>query len=355
MRGAVVGLIALSVTYAMVQHNTTVRAANMPSAPVRGGSSDPQARRRVVGSPSPPHQPPRSGAPAVRSGAPAKPTLFLARLYDMVNDPKTDQAIQWTTTVSASPEQGASAFTITDNMLLEKHWLPKFYKHANFTSFVRQLNQYQFRKLEAKRWTFGHEAFVRHRPELLVNISRKRKESESGFGQQNNLKKVATGAASNGTNERESKLETNERESKLEAYVQQLSETLQRVVDQHAEMQLQLNELSQRIGGANADHGPSIKREDGRADGTAVGIAPPPPPPSAPWSLMNQNSSIVVEFADIDIPTDTDIDMLLSPEKSLEDDESQKVVLPAPPTQREELREHPLQLPRPSTLFQAGY
>lgn len=333
---AIFGLLALSVSYAMNKHNTTARAANMPSAVVahRGGSGDVQARRRVVGSPQP-------RPPAARGGATAKPTLFLARLYEMVNDPKTDQAIQWTTTVSASPEPGASAFTITDNMLLEKHWLPKFYKHANFTSFVRQLNQYQFRKLEAKRWTFGHESFVRHRPELLVHISRKRKESDSGLGQQNNPKKAATGAASNGTDERE---------SKLEAYVQQLSETLQRVVDQHVEMQLQLNDLSQRIGGASASHGAAIKRESAHTDG----ITPAGLPPSTPWSLLNQNAS-VVEFADIDIPTDTDIDSLLSPAKSFEDDEPQKVVPPPPPPQREELREHPLQLPRPSTLFQAGY
>ena len=77
------------------------------------------------------------------------------------------QICSWTTT--SRIENGAipgvpNAFTVHDNRLLEKDIIPRFYKHANFTSFIRQLNQYKFRKLESKKWTFGALLFVLRSP-----------------------------------------------------------------------------------------------------------------------------------------------------------------------------------------------
>ncbi|XP_077245660.1 heat stress transcription factor B-2b-like [Tasmannia lanceolata] len=94
------------------------------------------------------------------------PTPFLTKTYQLVEDPSVDDVISW--------NEDGSTFIVWRPAEFARDLLPKYFKHNNFSSFVRQLNTYGFRKIVPDRWEFANDCFRRGEKRLLCDINRRK-------------------------------------------------------------------------------------------------------------------------------------------------------------------------------------
>lgn len=99
-----------------------------------------------------------------------KPNKFLLKVYSIINDSKNSQVISWT--------DSGESFTIKNTSLFTQNLLPKYFKHKNFASFIRQLNMYDFSKCKNSELTYSHPLFRKGLRQELGKIRRKMTEKK---------------------------------------------------------------------------------------------------------------------------------------------------------------------------------
>ncbi|KAF6032467.1 HSF1 [Bugula neritina] len=99
---------------------------------------------------------------------------FLKKLRNLIDDPKNEKLISW--------DESGLSFHLHDQTAFAREILPKYFKHNNLASFVRQLNMYGFKKITAidqgslnpkDGMEFENSDFTRDEPEQMKFIKRK--------------------------------------------------------------------------------------------------------------------------------------------------------------------------------------
>ena len=98
--------------------------------------------------------------------------FFLIKLHRILNDGDYSNYIQWS--------QDGLSFIIYNQNSFSKNVLPAFFNHNNYSSFVRQLNMYNFKKMKSKKdvQKYFHEQFHKWTTEKEIQLIKKKKKTD---------------------------------------------------------------------------------------------------------------------------------------------------------------------------------
>lgn len=103
---------------------------------------------------------------ATKEGGHGAPPPFLTKTYDLIDNAENKDVVSWS--------GDGHSFIVWKPAEFSRDLLPRSFKHNNFSSFVRQLNTYGFRKTDPDRWEFSNDSFVKGQKDQLKDITRRK-------------------------------------------------------------------------------------------------------------------------------------------------------------------------------------
>ncbi|KAG8929202.1 hypothetical protein FRC00_001518 [Tulasnella sp. 408] len=163
-----------------VRDDTTTHVVNLDTSPLTKQSPETRVQPGVIG----------FGKSNVQKN-------FVRKLFDMLSDESAKAYIYW------NPD--GTSFVIEKQEEFAKQVLKRYLKTENFQSFIRQLNMYDFHKInraqraqrgvqaQTPQFVFSHQKFKRDSPELLSEIKRKGAEPQDAPPSYETLSAVGKG------------------------------------------------------------------------------------------------------------------------------------------------------------------
>lgn len=160
---------------------------------------------------------------------------FLQKTYDMLANPNLAQIISW--------NSDGTEFTLKDIKEFSSQLLPRYFKHCNLASFVRQLNMYDFHKVRLPGCdnTFKHSNFIRDRVDLLKEIKRKSSEPNWAVAPVKNFQKSDMAPII------QKMLELNRKNTATEELIRDLEEKVIELTEQKVVLSAQFWDTQERI------------------------------------------------------------------------------------------------------------
>ncbi|KAH6819370.1 heat shock transcription factor B3 [Perilla frutescens var. frutescens] len=186
----------------------------------------------------------------------ASPPPFLLKTYMMVEDPATDAVISW--------NDDGTAFVVWQTAEFARDLLPTLFKHSNFSSFVRQLNTYGFRKIATNRWEFSNERFRKGERDQLCEIRRRKPTSNK---QQPNVQ--AQAAAKDHSDNEEQRSQSTSSSSEFTSLIDENKRLKRENGDLNSELAV-VKRKCQQLLDLVAVRGGSLEREDHQSSSVDV-------------------------------------------------------------------------------------